>query len=144
MAKPHPYDRMSKDVAVDLGYYCQKVERWCAFSRRRIDLYGVIDTLAISELHTLGIQSTSSNSRSAHHNKIIETEGTFRWLQAPHRMLWLMSWSKRKIKRGGTAFRYMFIVDEYYLHNNTVKCNRDVVVNHPKSVYTSEEHSRNT
>ena len=49
------------------------VEHWNAFSRKRIDLYGCIDILAIGNGQTWAIQTTSSGV-SARIKKIRESE----------------------------------------------------------------------
>ena len=48
-------------------------ERWCAFSRRRKDLFGIIDILAINKGDTIAIQVTSYSNIGARVKKITES-----------------------------------------------------------------------
>ena len=54
----------------DLGYVCQVVERWDAYTRRRYDLFGIIDVLAIGNGLTLAVQVTSRGNMSSRRRKI--------------------------------------------------------------------------
>lgn len=88
------------------------VERFNFHAKRRIDLFGIIDIVAINLGQIVGVQSTSYAQRKSHLNKIYgdELENTKAWLAAGCH-LWLISWKKQKIKPGGVAFRYEPIVD---------------------------------
>jgi hypothetical protein len=48
----------------------QVVERWCSYSRRRIDLYGVVDILCLRDGETVAVQTTSGGCVSARLKKI--------------------------------------------------------------------------
>jgi hypothetical protein len=50
------------------------VERWCPYSRKRIDLWNCIDILAVGNGETLGVQTTSRGNVAARHKKIVENE----------------------------------------------------------------------
>ena len=78
------------------GLIAQVVEHWQAFSRRRIDLFSVIDIVAldISNGRTLGIQTTSGASVSARINKIYAEPNARAWLQAGNRLI-VHGWAKR-------------------------------------------------
>jgi carbonic anhydrase len=52
------------------GYVCQITERWNAFAKIRVDLFGFIDVLAIKENETLAVQTTSYSNISARVKKI--------------------------------------------------------------------------
>jgi len=54
----------------DAGYFAEVVERWDAFSRRRHDLFGFVDVLAIGIEHTLAIQVTSRDNMSSRRKKM--------------------------------------------------------------------------
>lgn len=54
------------------GYTCEVVEYWNHFTRRRHDLFGFIDIIAIRENETLAVQVTSSGV-SARVKKITES-----------------------------------------------------------------------
>jgi hypothetical protein len=52
------------------GYCAEVVERWDSFSRRRHDLFGFIDVLAVGNGLTLAIQVTSRSNMSSRRNKM--------------------------------------------------------------------------
>ena len=58
----------------DQGYRCWIVERWCPYSRKRIDLWNCIDILAVGNGETIGVQTTSRGNVSARVKKIAENE----------------------------------------------------------------------
>ena len=58
----------------DQGYRCWITERWCPYSKRRIDLWNCIDILAIGNGETIGVQTTSRGNVSARVKKIQENE----------------------------------------------------------------------
>jgi hypothetical protein len=78
------------------GYLCQVVERFNQFSMKRIDLYGVIDIVAIrkDQPGVWGIQATSTSNLPARVKKAMESEELLVWLQAGNRFsCW--GWAKR-------------------------------------------------
>lgn len=78
------------------GWTVQVVERWCAFSRRRIDLFGIIDILAINANCTIGIQTTSGSCMSARIKKALANDALKVWLASPDRKFVIHGWVKRK------------------------------------------------
>jgi hypothetical protein len=64
-----PTARSLKEMR-DRGYVCQVVERWNAFSRRRIDLFGFIDIVCVGNGETVGVQATSGDNVSHRVEKI--------------------------------------------------------------------------
>ena len=56
------------------GYRVAITEHWCPFSRRRKDMFNVVDLLAIREGETLAIQTTSASNMSARVKKIAESD----------------------------------------------------------------------
>lgn len=52
----------------------QVTERWNAFAKVRVDLFGIIDILCVSETEIVGIQATSASNVSARINKITDSE----------------------------------------------------------------------
>lgn len=80
---------------------------------RRVDLFNIIDILAIKPGEILGVQSTSWAARQKHLVKLksVEAENTKAWLESGAK-LQLITWKKVKIKRGGSAFRYEPFVEE--------------------------------
>ena len=57
----------------DLGYSAEVVERWDAFSRRKHDLFGIVDILAVGNGHTLAVQVTSRGNMAARRRKALES-----------------------------------------------------------------------
>jgi len=78
------------------GWQCQVVERFCHFSKRRIDLFGCIDIVAIKPSEgTLGVQATSGANTSARVSKARELVRP--WLEAGNAFQ-VHGW--RKLTRG--------------------------------------------
>jgi len=95
----------------NIGRRCGIVERFNAHIGEhgiRQDLFGIIDIIALDpQLGVVGIQCCGS-AFSEHYKKITQTQyqETLDWLRTPHTRLEIWSWAKRKIKRGGKAFRW--------------------------------------
>lgn len=70
-------------------YTCQVVEHFNSFARKRIDLFGFIDIVAIKEGETgvLGIQTTSKNNMNARILKIKREPIAKVWLLAGNKIL---------------------------------------------------------
>lgn len=78
------------------GWDAQVVERYNQYARRRIDLFGVIDIVAITPTGILGIQATSNNggTHAARVHKALAEPRLVRWLRAgAHFEVW--SWAKQ-------------------------------------------------
>lgn len=90
------------------------VEFWNKYSRKTIDLFNLFDTIAIFNHSLYGVQITSDANFSAHHKKMIENKTLFYWLDTDQ-FAWLISWHKKKIKRGGKAYKWIPKIREYYL-----------------------------
>lgn len=73
MAKTSPTQRTLK-VLRENYQLVQVVEHWNAFARRRQDLFGFIDIVAVGN-QTVGIQCTSASNMSARIKKIREEHG---------------------------------------------------------------------
>lgn len=56
------------------GYLAQVVEKWIPAVKRRQDLYGFIDILAIREGEVVGVQATSGDNVASRVTKIAEHE----------------------------------------------------------------------
>lgn len=87
------------------GYTAQVVERWCSFTKRRHDLFGIIDVLAIKDGETLAVQTTSGSGVSARLKKMLAEENLYKILAAGWNVH-LHGWRKVKVKRGGKAMRW--------------------------------------
>ena len=64
----------SKALLESQGYRVEIVERYNSFVKRRFDLFGFIDLLAIKPGETVGVQTTSYSNMSARIRKIAEHE----------------------------------------------------------------------
>ena len=66
------------------GYTAQVVERWNMFAKRRIDLFGFIDIVAVHPKKTgiLGVQTTSRANQSTRLIKSRDCKTLEPWLQA--------------------------------------------------------------
>lgn len=82
------------------GYTCQVVEHFNSFARRRQDLFGFIDIVAICEeqLGVLGIQTTSKSNISARILKIKKEPVAKTWLMGGN-MIVVEGWGKNKAGR---------------------------------------------
>jgi len=83
------------------GYTVAITEHWNPHARRRVDLYGFVDILAIGE-RMLAVQTTSGDNVSHRIAKIVGLPAAREWLEAGHRII-VHGWAKRgaagKIKR---------------------------------------------
>jgi len=52
----------------------QVVEHWQAFARRRIDLFGIIDVVAVSEAEIVAVQCTSGDHVASRITKMVESD----------------------------------------------------------------------
>jgi len=57
-----------------MGYKCTVVESYNSFTRRKKDLFGIFDVLAVGNEETVGIQITSKSNMAARMRKIQESE----------------------------------------------------------------------
>ena len=94
-----------------LGLLAGVTERWNPHAKIRQDLFGFIDLIvidghSISGQGIIGVQATSGSNAAARVKKILAEPRARRWLEARCRIeVW--AWKKKKIKRGGTAFRWV-------------------------------------
>lgn len=56
------------------GYQTWVVEYWNNFARKRVDLFGIFDILAVGNGETLAVQTTSKANMSARAKKIAGSE----------------------------------------------------------------------
>ena len=100
------------------GLIVDKAERFNPYAGKfgiRQDLFGFIDLIALDPQEgIIGIQSTSGNQHSKHRKAIIENENVEEWLKCGGK-IWLISWSKKKIKRDGKALRWFPRVEKITL-----------------------------
>lgn len=93
--KPAALTPRSKKLLHDRGYVVERTERWCAFSRRRIDLFGCVDLLAVNGTENLAVQVTSAANASARLAKARASDGLRRWLCVPGCRFVVHAWAKR-------------------------------------------------
>lgn len=104
------------------GWVSAKVEFWNAFAKpfgKRMDLFGIIDVLAIRPGTTLGVQCCGgSGDASAHIKKALGEPRLWDWLGADNRF---EIWAWRKIGPRGKAKRWQVRVIVFKLRpDNTV------------------------
>ncbi len=86
--------RLRKD-----GYLAQVVERYNHWSKRRSDLFGIIDIVAIHETAGIkGIQATSFTNQAAHISKCLKEPRLVTWLKAGGRF---ECWAWKKVRKQG-------------------------------------------
>lgn len=110
MPKRVPYTQRSLKLLRDMGFDCGIVERYIFATKIRIDLFGIIDLIAIRDGRIVGVQTTSWAGRRKHLETLASSNKSDLWLRAGAE-LWLICWKKEKIKRGGKAFRYAGVVE---------------------------------
>ncbi len=97
-----PTQRSLKELR-RLGWTCQVVERFCRFSKRRIDLFGFIDIVAICDLSgfVMAVQSTTTAHQANRMAKILQEPRARTWVQSGGRIFvhgWSMKGKKGKRK----------------------------------------------
>lgn len=80
----------------DLGWTAQIVEKWVPQARKRVDLFGWIDIIALDRLQNaiVGIQTTSGSNHSARREKGLAEPRMAQW-KACGGKLEIISWSKK-------------------------------------------------
>lgn len=76
------------------GWNADVVERYNAFVRRRFDLFGGLDIVAVRDRETLGVQCTTVDNQAARLAKLADLPGIQAWLKAGN-LCWVVGWSKR-------------------------------------------------
>ena len=86
----------------ELGYEAGVVERFLSFAGkhgRRVDLWGIIDIIAMNGTDTLAVQSCGQ-SFFEHDKKILASPMTRLWLASGGKLM-LVGWRRLLKKRGG-------------------------------------------
>lgn len=79
----------------EMGYQAQVVEKWNAFAKIRIDLFGCIDIVAVRPgVPVLGVQCTSHSNISSRVEKSLVLGQM--WLSTGHAQLEVWAWRKLK------------------------------------------------
>lgn len=98
-----PTQRTIKELKA-LGAEVQIVERWNPFAKRRVDLFGFIDILALLGPNILAIQTTSGTNHANRREKILAEPRAVAWLRAGG-LLEVWSWAKQ----GGRGKRKVWV-----------------------------------
>ncbi len=86
---------MSLKKLRDEGWLVEKTEQWNPFARRRLDLFGFIDAVAIKGDITLAVQVTTGAHLAARLAKIGQSQAARLWLESPTRRIAVHGWAKR-------------------------------------------------
>lgn len=110
------YTQMTLRYLREQGLMVDKCECFNPYAGKfgkRKDLFGIFDLIALAPDEIIGVQSTSGNCHSQHRKKILEEEieNAIAWQKAGGK-IWLLSWSKKLLKRGGKARRWIPRLDE--------------------------------
>ena len=100
------------------GQICWVVERFISQAGphgKRIDLFNIIDIIALTADSTIGVQACGSDF-AEHLRKLTEekAEESATWLDGP-RQLHVYGWRKIKLNRGGIALRWRPRIAEIHL-----------------------------
>lgn len=79
------------------GWTLQVVERWNPFAKKRIDLFGFIDIVAMRDGEICGVQATSLDNMGARIAKIKAEPRAKTWKKAGGT---IQVWGWRKLKSG--------------------------------------------
>jgi hypothetical protein len=77
------------------GYKCDIVESYNSFSRRKKDLFGIFDIVAIGNGETLGIQLTSKSNMSSRIKKITNSDFFTEIVRSGWRII-VIGWYKKE------------------------------------------------
>lgn len=75
-------DQKCRAWLTDQGYAVEKVEHFNHYTKRKHDLYGFIDYIAVGDGLTIGAQSTSVSNFASRHTKVLDSEHLPRLLEA--------------------------------------------------------------
>ena len=107
---PCPADRLTRDYLKDLGYTVDKAESYNAFIKRKKDLFGFIDYVAVhpGKKELLAIQTTSRPNLSTRIKKAESIDAFWHWLATGNPVTfhgWYKEnnrWKLKEIRREGT------------------------------------------
>lgn len=116
------YTRTTKALK-ELGYEYWKVEYWNSFAKKKVDLFHIIDCLAIDPGRaTIGVQVCGSDFQS--HIKKITCEyvdNSILWLSVPSNRLELWGWRRLLVKRGGKRKIWKPRIVDFWINNWEIK-----------------------
>lgn len=95
------------------GLVVDIAERFNDWAGGKNDLFGFIDIVALDVEggRIIGVQSTGPTGHADHRRKILAESRAIDWLQAGGR-IWLISWRKLLVNRGGKARTWQPRVEE--------------------------------
>lgn len=79
----------------EAGFHAEVVERWNSIIKRRMDLWGFADILAIDKNETRLVQATTMEHVPERIRKIRDCPLFYEWIKAPHRTVFVYGWAKR-------------------------------------------------
>lgn len=102
------------------GRRCWIVEKWNAYAGehgKRIDMFNIIDIIALDPIEgVIGIQACGTDFKSHWDKLTVEhAQESIDWLKTPGTKLFIYSWRKLKLQRGGKALRWSPKVKEIIL-----------------------------
>lgn len=105
-----PVERTLKELRKQ-GMYAEVTEKWNAYARKRHDLFGIVDVLALDiNRGFIGVQCTGldfSSHWKAFTTDKLKVRACINWLKTPGGYLEIWSWRKLKVRRGGKALVWM-------------------------------------
>lgn len=106
MSKKKSPTSRSLNALKRMGYHPEVVEKWIPQARRRKDLWGFVDILAIhlGDAHLLGVQCTTLSNAPARVRKIRESD---LWPVVKRGPVTVRVWGWRKRKDGWKAKVYI-------------------------------------
>ena len=105
------------------GYLCDVVESYNAFTKRKKDLFGIFDILAVGNGETVAVQITSKANMSARIKKIQESEFLPEIIRSGWRIK-VIGWFKQKNGRYDCKefeFWDILLIAEWNLFRNLAK-----------------------
>ncbi len=78
------------------GHVCAITEHWNSFVKRRFDLFGFIDIVALHPDYDglIAVQTTSGDNHAARRTKILSLPAARMWLERGAGMIYVISWRK--------------------------------------------------
>jgi len=96
------YNAKTIKLVRDAGFFIGRVEHYDSFSRKRHDLFGIIDYVAMGQGSIIGVQSTSYSGKSAHKAAIEDSKTVRMWLKCGGKFLFV-AWKKKPIPKSKKA-----------------------------------------
>lgn len=85
----------SLELMRERGYLIAVVEKWLPWAKKRQDLFGLWDLIAVKDGETCAVQTTSASNVSARIKKITDHENLARCRKAGWKLL-VHGWVKKK------------------------------------------------